>query len=121
MLVQLGVNEFDKQRVGEEDGRRVVGVVRVEVRATGEGIRSGKEMAWDVDDLEVKVSKIKQPSCLASVEVLCLTEVHQVFVVGEDLDGEQGSVEVMSPGLQSADNGKELFVIDIIVSFRRDE
>ena len=31
----------------------------MEVRAVGEGIRSGKETAWDVDDLEVKVGKIK--------------------------------------------------------------
>ena len=61
----------------------------------GKGIRSGKEAAWDMDDFEVKISEIEQPSCLATVEVLCLTEVHQVFVVSKDLDGERGSVEVI--------------------------
>ena len=58
-LVQFGVNEVDKSGVREEDGQRVVGVVRVEVWAVGEGIRSSKEAAWDMDDLEIKVSKVK--------------------------------------------------------------
>ena len=43
----------------EEDGQRIVRVVRVEVRMAGEGIGSSKEVAWDVNDLEVKVSKVK--------------------------------------------------------------
>ena len=50
-----------------------------------EGIGSGKEMAWDMDDFEVKVSKVKQPLGLTTVEVLGLTEVCQVLVVSEDL------------------------------------
>ena len=49
------------------------------------------------------------------VKVLGLTEVHQVLVVDEDLDGEGRSVEVMSPGLQGMNNGKELPVIDVII------
>ena len=87
----------------------------------GEGIRSGEETAWDVDDFQIEVGEIEQPSCLAMVEILCLTEVCQVLVVGEDLDGEQGSVEVMSPGFQGTDDCEKLSVVDIIVSFCRDE
>ena len=51
-----------------------------------------------MDDLEVKISEVKQPLCLAMVEVLCLTEVCQVFVVSEDLDRKEGSVEVVPLG-----------------------
>ena len=56
-----------------------------------------------MDDFQVKVRKVKQPSSLATVEVLCLTEVCQVLVIGEDLDGKRGSVEIVSPGFQSVD------------------
>ena len=56
-----------------------------------------------------------------AIEVLCLMKVCQVLVVGEDLDGEGGSVEVVSPGFQSMDDCKELLVIDVVVSFSRDE
>ena len=44
-------------------------------------------------------------------------EVGEVFVVGKDLHREWGSVEVVSPGFQSPDNGEEFSVIDIVVSF----
>ena len=55
------------------------------------------------------------------VEVLGLMEVHQVLVISEDLDEEEGSMEVMPPGLQGTDDYKELLVINVIVSFCRDE
>ena len=93
----------------------------MKIRTAGEGIRSSEEAAWDVDDLEIEVSKVKQPPRLATVEVLCLTEVRQVLVVGKDLDGEGGSMEVMLPGLQGSDDSKELSVIDVVVSFSWDE
>ena len=44
-------------------------------------------------------------------------EVGKVFVVGEDLYRERGSVEVVLPGLQGTDDGKEFLVIDVVVSF----
>ena len=93
----------------------------MEIRAAGEGIRSSKETARDMDDFEVKISKVEQPSCLVTIEVLCLTEVHQVLVIGEDLYRKGGAVKIVPPGLQSADDGKEFTVIDVIVSFSRDE
>ena len=51
-----------------------------------------------MDNFEIKVSKVKQPLCLLTVEVLSLTEVHQVLMVCEDLNGEWGSVDAMPPG-----------------------
>ena len=84
--MQLGVNEIDEQRVGEEDGQQIVGVTRMKIRVVEKGIRSGQETAWDMDYLQIEVCKIKQPSSLAAVEVLDLAEVHQVLVVSKDLD-----------------------------------
>ena len=42
-------------------------------------------------------------------------------MVSEDLDGEWGAIEVVSPGLQGTDDCEELLVIDVIVLFSRDE
>ena len=93
----------------------------MEVRSAGKGIRSSEKTTWDVDDFEVKIGKIEQPPCLVTIEVLCLTEVCQVFMIYEDLDREGRSVEVVPPGFQGTDNCKELLVVNVIVSFCRDE
>ena len=93
----------------------------MEIGAAGQGIRSGKKMAWDMDDLEIEICKVEQPSCLATVEVLGLTEVRQVLVICEDLDGEGGPMEIVSSGFQGTDNCKELPVIDVVVPLCRNE
>ena len=38
-------------------------------------------------------------------------------MIGENLDGEGGIMEVMSPGLEGTDDCQEFLVIDIIVPF----
>ena len=93
----------------------------MEVRLAGEGIRPGEETAWYMDDFEVKISKVEQPSHLTMIEILCLTEVRQVLVVCKDLDGKGGAVEIMSPGLQSADDGEEFSIVDVVIPFCQDE
>ena len=70
-----------------------------------------------MDDFEIKISKVKRTSHLLMVEVLGLIEVHQVLVVSEDLDGEGGSVEVMSPELQGMDDCEKFSVVNVVVMF----
>ena len=50
-----------------------------------------------MDHFQVEVGEVNEPTGLSSVEVLGGTEVGEVFVVGEDLDREGGSVEVVAP------------------------
>ena len=50
-----------------------------------------------------------------------LAKVGEIFVVGEDLYGKGGAMEVVAPGLQGANDGEEFSVIDIIVPFGRGE
>ena len=38
-------------------------------------------------------------------------------MIGKDLDGESGTVEVMSPGLEGTDDSQEFSVINVIVPF----
>ena len=56
-----------------------------------------------------------------TVKILDLTEVCQVLVVSKDLDGEGGSMKVVPPGFQGTDDGKELTVIDVVVSLSWNE
>ena len=58
---------------------------------------------------------------MTAIEILGLTEVHQVLVVSKDLDGERRTMEVVSPRFQGTDDGKEFLVINVVVSFSRDE
>ena len=48
-------------------------------------------------------------------------EVCQVFVICEDLDGKGRTMEVVPPGFQGVDDGKELSVIDVVIAFRWNE
>ena len=100
------IDDVDEEGRGKE-GDSVVIIIRLgkEVRATREGIRAGEELSWDMDHFQVKVREVDEPTGLSSVEVLGGTEVGEVFVVGEDLDGEGGSMEVVSPRFQGTDDG----------------
>ena len=50
-----------------------------------------------------------------------MTEVGQVFVVGEDLYREGGAMEVVAPRFQGANDGEEFAVINVIVALGRGE
>ena len=50
-----------------------------------------------------------------------LAKVGKIFVVGEDLYGERGTMEVVAPGFQGADDGEEFAIINIVVSLSRGE
>ena len=74
-----------------------------------------------MDHCEVKVSEVNKPACLSTIKCLGLTEIGQVFVVGEDLYWKRGAMEVVTPRLQGANDGEEFTVVDIIVALRRGE
>ena len=88
---------------------------------TGQCIWASKKLPWNMDNFQVKVSQVEEPSSLTSVQFLGLAEVCQVLVVGEHLHWKGGTVEIVSPRLQGSDNSKKLLIVDIIVLFCRDE
>ena len=55
------------------------------------------------------------------VKRLGLAKVGKIFVVGEDLYGEGGAMEIVAPRFQGANDGEEFTIIDIIVPFSRGE
>ena len=50
-----------------------------------------------------------------------LTKVGKVLVVGEDLHRKGGTMEVMAPGLQGANDSEEFAIIDVVVTLGRGE
>ena len=70
-----------------------------------------------MDYFQIEVSKINKPSGLLTVESLWGMEVSQVLVVHENLDRERGSMKVVSPQLQSANDSEEFTVIDVVIPF----
>ena len=92
------IDHVDEERRGKESNSIVVIIgLGEKVRSAREGVRAGEELSWDVDHFQVKVREVDEPAGLSSVEVLGGTKVGEVFMVGEDLDWEGGSVEVVPP------------------------
>ena len=113
-----GVDKVDKEGRWEKGDVAVVGVIcREEVGSTGEGVGASKEFSGDMDHLQVEIREVNKPACLSAVKRLGLTEVGKIFVVGEDLYRERGTMEVVSPRLQGANNGEKFAIIDIVVLF----
>ena len=54
---------------------------------------------------------------MAAVKRLGLAEVGKILVVGEDLHGEGGTMEIVVPRFQGTNDSKEFAVIDIVVLF----
>ena len=70
-----------------------------------------------MDHFKVEVGQVDEPTCLAVVKRLGLAEVGKVLVVGEDLYGEGGTVEIVTPGFQGTNDGEEFAIIDVVVPF----
>ena len=112
------VDYIDEERWGKEsDSFIVVVCVGKKIRAVGEGVWSCQGLSRDMDHFQIKVGKVNKPLGLSMIEGLGRVEVGKVFMVSKDLHGKWGSMEVVSPGFQGADDGKEFSVIDVVVSF----
>ena len=94
------VDEVDKEGWQEEGDVGVVGIIRgKKIGMAGKGIGSSEEFAGNVVHFEVKVCEVNKPTRLSAIERLGLSEIGEVFMVGEDLYRERGAMEVMAPGL----------------------
>ena len=69
------------------------------IGAARECIGGAKIFPRDVGKAEIKLRNVKEPASLATVEFLGLSEIREVFVVGEYLDWGGGSEEIMSPSV----------------------
>ena len=54
---------------------------------------------------------------MTTVELLCLCEILQILVIGENLDGVFRSFQVMAPCLERTNDGQEFLVLDVVIPF----
>ena len=113
-----GVDQVNKEGWWEEGDVGVVGVIRrEEVGSAGEGVGSSEKFAGNMDHLKVEVGKVDEPARLAAVECLGLVKISKVLVVGEDLYREGGAMEIVTPGLQGANNSEKFPIINVVITF----
>ena len=70
-----------------------------------------------MDEMQVEVREIKEPSSLMTVQALGGTEEGKVFMIGENLDREGRTMEVMTPSFEGTNNCEKFTIINIIVAF----
>ena len=58
-----------------------------------------------MDNFQVKVSQVEEPSGLTSVQFLSLTEICQVLVVSEHLYWKGRTMKILLPGFQGSNDG----------------
>ena len=74
-----------------------------------------------MNNFQVKIGQVKEPSGLAFVQFLGLTEICQVLVVGKHLYWERRTKEIVSSRFQGSDNSQEFPIVNVIVLFCSNE
>ena len=83
-----------------------------------EGIGLCSEVSRAEADGEVELGEVLRPVGLTAGQDLGTGEVLQVLVVGNHIDWRGGALKVMSPVLESLEDGQQLLVMGIIVQLR---
>ena len=68
-------------------------------------------------ELQVESRQIGSPSRLSAIQLLRLAEVLKIAVIRQDLDLVFGALQKVSPFLESSDDRKHLFIVDLVVPF----
>jgi hypothetical protein len=93
----------------------------VDVPASSEGIGLCSEFTRTETDNEVELVEVFRPTGLTTGKHLRSSEVLEVLVVRDDVGGNGRAFEVMMPLSESFENGKEFFVVRIVVQLRSSE
>ena len=90
----------------------------VDVPTVSEGIGLCSEASRAEADGEVELGEVLRPAGLTVGQDLGTGEVLQVLVVSDHIDRRGRALEVMSPVLESLEDGQQLLVMGIIVQPR---
>ena len=90
----------------------------VDVPTVSEGIGLCSKASGAEVDGKVELGEILRPAGLTVGQDLGTGEVLQVLVVSDHIDRRGGALKVMSPVLESFEDGQQLLVMGIIVQLR---
>ncbi|KIJ08058.1 hypothetical protein PAXINDRAFT_89437, partial [Paxillus involutus ATCC 200175] len=86
------------------------------VRASRQEVSLEVGTARAVVKVEVVISKFSNPTSLATIELLGLTEIAEVQMIGPDLKGMWCTHKEMTPFREGGHDGEKLTVINFIVA-----
>jgi hypothetical protein len=104
-----------KKGVVKEDMRFVSIHLLVKVFSSRKEISDGVHVSGDMGQFIVKILKVLDPTGLSTSNLLWLTEVLEVFVVGADLDGVRSSKEKGVTTFEPEQDSCEFLVVGIVV------
>ena len=93
----------------------------IKVIPPGESISGSHVSPWGNLPDKIKVLKKQGPAGLPSGEFARILEIREVLVIGEDGDGVRSPLQVLFPFHKSEDNGEELSIVNVVVTFGRGE
>jgi hypothetical protein len=110
-----------KKSVGKEHSRKIGVHPLVKVGSPGEEVSYRIRRAGNVLQSVVEVLEELDPAGLAASDFLRLSEILEVFVVGADANRVLGTEEERATTFEAENNTKELFVVGVVIGFRRKE
>ena len=88
---------------------------RIDVPLSSDSIRFLSELSGSEPDNHVKGVEIFGPSDLSSSKDLSHQKIFKAFVVCNNVDWITGAFKIVLPGFKSLKNGKELFIVSVII------
>ena len=67
------------------------------------------------------MAEVLRPPDLAPSKYFSRREVFQIFVVGDNVNGEVRAFEIVPPLGEGVEDGQELFIVSVVVEFRASE
>src|SRR5882724_844742 len=89
--------------------------MRIDIFVMGQCIWLGTQPSCVVPDQVVETREVLRPMDLVTCELLGGHKVLEVLVIGEDQYDMCRALEVVAPLLEGLKDGKQLFVVDLIV------
>ena len=114
------IESIDDGRFGD-NGSIVIVEGSVDLVVAGEGVGGGKFGTWENFPDYVEVLQEKRPSGLPAREFAGVFEVGQVLMIGNDSNRVRSTLDVLPPFREGKDDCEEFSIVDVVVSFSREE
>lgn len=87
----------------------------VDVPSSSQSVGFGTQTTWTEADDKIELGEIFRPACLSSGEDFGGGEVHEVFVICNNIYSESRALQVVSLYLESFENGEEFLIMDVVI------
>ena len=92
---------------------------RVNVIASGKSVGFGTQTPGAKTDNKMKMRKILRPPGLPAGQEFRRRKILQVFVVGNHVNRNTGTLEIVAPNLERLEDSKKFLVMGVIVQLGR--